>query len=264
LRTRIVLLGAMLGLLLFGAAGAGAAATLTDPQGDAVGGAADITQVVVSDTPDGNITFAVTIPDRTAFTSDDFLFILLNTDKDTTTGINGSDYAIVLDSSGGALVRAAGTSFAPAPQTTLTLADNGKTVTINRSDLGETEGFFYFVSSGLASNADASDDVPDSGLASYDLALKPVLQTLAARFSPAKPKAGKIFRLSGTTLRLEDRTLVKADSITCVARLNGKQLAGRCAWRIPKNGKGKRLVVTLTAHYKGEKATFTPWRFRVG
>jgi hypothetical protein len=261
---RIILLSAMLGLLLFGVGGAGAAATLADPQGDAVGGAADITQVVVSNELDGKITFALTIPDRTTFTSDDFLIIILNTDKDTTTGVSGSDYAIVLDSTGGALLRASGTEFAPAPQTTLALADNGKTVTINRSDLGETAGFFYFVTTGLASNSTASDDAPDSGVATYDLELKPVLSTLAARFSPAKPKAGRAFRLGSTTLRLDDRTAVKADSITCVAKLNGKRLAGRCTWRIPKNGKGKRLVVTLTARYKGASATFTPWRFRIG
>jgi hypothetical protein len=255
---------AMLGLMLVGVEGAGSAATLTDPQGDAVGGAADITQVVVSNEFDGKITFAVTIADRATFTSDDFLIIVLNTDKDTTTGIGGADYAIVLDSTGGTLLRASGTTFAAAPQTTLTLADNGKTVAINRSDLGETVGFFYFVTSGLASNSSASDDAPDSGVATYDLELKPVLSTLAAGFTPAKPKAGKAFRLSRTTLRLDDRTAVKADSITCVAKLNGKRLAGRCAWRIPRTGKGKRLVVTLSARYKGASATFTPWRFRVG
>jgi hypothetical protein len=264
LGSRILLLSAMLALLLAGAEGAGAAATLTDPPGDAVGGAADITQVAVSNDFDGKITFAVTMPDRTAFTSDDLLIIVLNTDKDTTTGINGSDYAIVVDSTGGALLRASGTTFAAAPQTTLTLADNGKTITINRSDLGETVGFLYFVTSGLASDTNASDDVPDSGVATYDLELKPVLNTLAAQFSPAKPKAGKAFRLNKTILRLDDRTAVKADSITCVAKLNGKRLAGRCAWRIPRAGKGKRLVVTLTARYKGVSATFTPWRFRVG
>jgi hypothetical protein len=264
LGSRILVVSAMLALLLVGVEGAGAAATLTDPQGDAVGGAGDITQVVVSNEFDGKITFAVTIADRATFTSDDFLIIVLNTDKDTTTGIGGADYAIVLDSTGGALLRASGTTFAPAPQTTLTLADNGKTVAINRSDLGDTAGFSYFVTSGLASNSSASDDAPDSGVATYDLELKPVLSTLAARFTPAKPKAGKAFRLSSTTLRLDDRTAVKADSITCVAKLNGRRVAGRCAWRIPRNGKGKRLVVTLTAHYKGASATFTPWRFRVG
>lgn len=262
---RIILPCALLALLLFGASGAGAATTLTDPQGDAAGGAADITQVVVSNDFDGNITFQITIPDRQTFTADDLLFIFLNTDKDTTTGISGGiDYAIVIDSSGASLVRASGSSsFAPAPQTTLTVADGGTTVRLNRTELGDTTGFLFAVASGLKSNDSADDSAPDSGTAGYDLELKPVLDTLAAKFAPAKPKHGKPFRLSGTTLRVEDGTVVKG-TITCVAKLDGKRLAGRCSWRIPANARGKRLVVTLTAHYKGASATFTPWRFRVG
>src|SRR5512133_2162176 len=118
----------MVALLLFGASGAGAASTFTDPQGDAVAGAADITQLVVSNDLGGNITFAVTLADRTTFTADDVLFILLNTDKDTSTGVSGFDFAIVVVSEGAALVRASGTTFVPAPQTTLTLADNNKTI----------------------------------------------------------------------------------------------------------------------------------------
>ena len=73
------------------------------------------------------------------------------------------------------------------------------------------------------SNAAAVDSAPDTGSWTYDLELKAVLNTLAARFSPAKPRAGKAFRLAETTLRLEDGTTVKADSITCVAKLmNGR------------------------------------------
>lgn len=258
---RIILLGAMLALLLFGASGAGAASTFTDPQGDAVAGAADITQVVVSNDLDGNITFAVTLVDRTTFTSDDLLLILLNTDKNTSTGVSGVDFVIGAASTGAVVLRASGTTFAPAPQTTLTLADNNKTIKINRSELGDTSGFVGVAVTALDSN-EAADDT--AGPFTYDLELKPVLDTLAAKFAPAKPKHGKVFRLATTNLRLEDGTVVKADSITCVAKLNGKRLAGRCSWRIPANAKGKQLSVTLTARYQGVSATFTPWRFRVG
>jgi hypothetical protein len=105
----------------------------------------------------------------------------------------------------------------------------------------------------LNSNNDAEDLAPDSGAAAYDLDLKPVLDSLVAHSSPTKPKHGKPFRLTGTTLRVEDGTIVKADSITCVAKLNGKRLAGRCSWRVPANARGKRLVVTLTARYKARR-----------
>jgi hypothetical protein len=259
---RIFLLGALCAALLVGASGAGAASTFTDPAGDATGGAADLTQVVVSNDFDGNITFALTT-NRSAFSDDDVVGILLNTDKNSSTGTAGVDYAIVLGNGIPVLLRANSTGFERAPGT-LVASPNFMTVTVNRSDLGATTGFVFLVFSGLVSNDSAEDFAPDNGAALYDLDLKPVLDTLAAKFAPAKPKAGKIFRLAGTTLRLEDGTTVKADSITCVAKLNGKRLAGRCAWRMPKNAKGKRLVVTLTAHYKGATTTFTPWRFKVG
>ncbi len=261
---RIFLLGGILAALLFGVTGAGAAGTFTDPQGDGVGGAADITQLVVSNDFDGNITLTFTIPNRSAFTSDDTLVVLLDTDKNASTGTNGIDYGIVSTSSGAALLRGDGMSFVATSQSTLKWADNGKTLTVNRSELGATTGFIFGAGTLLDSNDAAGDSAPDSGGWVYDLDLKPVLDTLAARFAPAKPKAGKVFRLAGTTLRLEDGSTVKADSITCVAKLNGKRLAGRCSWRIPANARGKRLAVTLTAHYKGASSTFTPWRFKVG
>jgi len=259
---RMLPLAAVLALLLLGASGAGAATTFTDPAGDAVGGATDITQVAVSNDFDGNITFALTT-DRSAFTSDDLLVIELDTDKNPATGTKSVDYAIVVTSSGAALVRGTGTGFMSVAAPTLSSANNGMTITVNRSDLGGTTGFAFAFVSTLHSNAAAVDSAPDTGSWTYDLELKPVLNTLAARFSPAKPRAGKAFRLAGTTLRLEDGTTVKADSITCLAKLNGKRLTGRCSWRIPASARRKRLVVVLTAHYRGASATFTPWRFVV-
>jgi hypothetical protein len=256
-------LAAVLALLLFGVTGATAADTFTDPTGDAVGGAADITQVVVSNDLDGNITFALTIPDRTTFTTDDIVLVLMNTDRDANTGVSGVDFALVIGSQGVNLLRASGSTFASAPQTTLHSTDGGKTIVVNRGELGDTSGFDFLVITGLESSNAAEDVAPNSGSWAYALELKPVLDTLQARFAPAKPKHGKPFRLASTTLRLEDGAVVKG-TITCVAMLNGKRLAGRCSWRIPANARGKRLVVTLSARYQGASATFTPWRFRVG
>src|SRR5205809_1128182 len=162
----------MVALLLFGASDAGAASTFTDPQGDAVAGAADITQVVVSNDLDGNVTFAVTLADRTTFTPDDLLLILLNTDKNTSTGVSGVDFVIVVGSGGAVLLRASGTTFASAPQTTLTLADNNKTIKINRSELGDTTGIAPIL---VLTTLDSNDAAEDSaGPFAYDLELKPV------------------------------------------------------------------------------------------
>jgi hypothetical protein len=259
----MILMGAVVASLLCAAARAEAATSFTDPAGDAVGGAADITQVGVSNDAGGNVTFALTT-NRPAFTSDDFVAIVLDTDKNASTGPSGVDYAIVVDATGATLLGWNGGSFDKSiPQTTLHASNNNMLVSVNRSDLGATRGFTFAAFSALDSNDAAEDDAPDSGGWAYDLQLGPQLNTLAARFSPARPRAGHVFRLAGTTARLDDGTAVKADSITCVATLNGKRLAGRCSWRIPRNAHGKRLVVVLTVHYQGQSATFTPWRFVV-
>jgi hypothetical protein len=262
---RIMLLAAVASVLVFGATGAGAATTFTDPQGDAPGGVADITQVVVSNDYDGNVTFAITMPNRTSLTGDDIVLILLDTDKNVSTGTNGVEFAIGVASGGPVLLRATGTEYEPVNATTLTTADGNKTVRINRSELGGGAGFVFYLYSTRAANLDVGDDAPDGTAAwLYDLNLTPVLESILARFSPAKPKAGKVFRVAGTSVRLDDGTDVKPDSIRCVARLKGKRLAGNCSWRLARTAKGKQLVVTITATYKGVTETFQAYRFRVG
>jgi hypothetical protein len=261
-RRRIFFVAAVLALLLLGASGAEAAQTFTDPTGDATGGGADITQVAVSNDAAGNITLALTLANRTALQPTDTLVIVLDTDENATTGTSGVDYALRVTASGAALAHWNGSTFVASPQTTLTTANNNLTITVNRSELGNTTAFNFAAATFVGTTQ--SDIAPDTGAYTYDLGLKPVLNTLAARFSPAKPKHGHIFKLATTQLRLEDGSIVKADSITCLATLNGKRLAGRCSWHIPKNARGKRLVIVLTAHYQGATATFTPWRFRVG
>jgi hypothetical protein len=256
----MVVAGAVLACVLACAGGAGAAATFADPAGDAVGGAADMTQVAVSNDAAGNITFGFTI-DRATLTPDDLLLILLDVDRDATTGFGGIDFGIVVTTDGPVLLRAApGSTFAPAPQPTLYTADNGKTVVINRNDLGETQGFVFEAATALESNDNAEDTTLPF---MYDLGLKPVLETLSAQFSPVKPKAGKPFRLRMSSLELDDGSTVRADAVTCVARVGAKRLAGRCSWRIPKTARGKLLTVTLTARYEGVSATFSPRVFRV-
>jgi hypothetical protein len=262
---RIILLAAVLGVLLFGATGAGAATTFTDPQGDAPGGTADIAQVVTSNDYDGNMTFTLTLANRASLVSDDVILFFLDTDKNPSTGTSGVEYLIGVDARGPLLLRATGSTFEPVAASTLTSADGGKTVRINRSDLGGATGFVFYLYSTRDSNLDVGDDAPDgSGAWVYDLKLTPVLESIAARFSPAKPKAGRVFRVAATTLVLDDGMEVKPDSIRCVARLAGKRLAGNCSWRIAKTAKRKQLVVTITATFKGVTEAFQPYRFRVG
>jgi hypothetical protein len=257
-----MVLAALMGSFLFAVGGA-SAATYADPQGDARGAAGDLTQVDVTNDVNGNITFDITLANRSALTPDDILFIFLDSDNSAATGLNGFDFVVGVTAQGPDLLRYAPPNFVDAPSPTLSSSNGGRTIRINRSDLGETRGFPFYVITGLDSDDNAGDEAPDGRAYLYTLQLRPQLDSLLARFSPARPKAGRAFRLASTSLRLEDGTDVRADSITCVARLNGKRLAGRCSWRIPRNTGGKLLVVTIAARYRGARATFVPWRFRV-
>jgi hypothetical protein len=160
---RIPLVVAILATVLFGATGAGAANTLTDPTGDAVAGAADFTQLVVSNDVDGNISFAFTFGNRSTFTPDDTVIVALDSDKNTSTGTSGIDFLIGITASRVALLRGDGTTFALASSPTLRGANNNMTVTINRSDLGATTGFEFVALSTLSSNDAAEDFAPDNG-----------------------------------------------------------------------------------------------------
>ena len=74
-------------------------------------------------------------------------------------------------------------------------------------------------------------------------------------------KAGKVLRVPPLQLVLTDGTITTADSQTCTLKLKGKKLpalAGGCAWKIPKAGKKKRLVLTITYSYGGASRT-TSW-----
>jgi hypothetical protein len=60
---------------------------------------------------------------------------------------------------------------------------------------------------------------------------------------------------------------VKPTSVRCAAKLAGKTLrgtgAGGCRWSLPKNAKGKRLVITVTATYQDAEPVTVTSSFKV-
>ena len=263
---RFISMAVVLVACVIGVAGAGAANNMvfTDPQGD--GGPAnapDVTQIAASNDYDGNVTFVITYANRSTLSGEDFVTILFDADRNTSTGRNGIDYAIGLTPSAAFLARGTASGFEPAPQTTLNVSADRKTVTVNRSELGATTGFVFFMFTDVGDTA--GDDVPDgSAVYSYNLKLVPVLESIVAAFAPKAPKAGAVFRVSSTRLRTDEGETVTAERITCRATLAGKRLAGTsCRWRLARTAAKKKLVVRITATYKGATETFRPYNFRV-
>jgi hypothetical protein len=265
----IVLVAAAAALAASGSAWAAGSKTFTDPQGDASQGP-DLTQLVVSNDDSGLITFQLTFSNRpTILTGDDVVAIGLDTDSNGDTGDEtGYEYALgfSFETQRAELGRWDGSRFDfNVPETTLRFADGGRTLSVNRSQLGGTSAFRFRV---LTSGYGAGDTAPEGGLAviwDYQLVLRPEIVQVRVGFVPGQPRAGRAFALGSPTLRLSSGQMVAPASYTCRATLAGRVLraTGRCRWRLPRNARSKRLVVTVRASYGGVTATFDPYIFRV-
>lgn len=264
LRHAFVALAAAGALVVPLSAGAAGSASFTDGTGDA-GNAPDFQRFVVSNTNAGLIRFEITYANRQALANDDGIFLAIDSDRNRATGDpDGTEYLVLVDvaSDTAGLGKWDGTSYDFAvPQTTF--KTDGRTVEINRSELGNLSSFDFFAGS---FGGDTEDYAPDAvnEVYSYVLDLTPELRSLRAVFKPAQPRAGKVFAVNGVVVTTDTEN-VRPDKRTCTAKLAGRTLRpiGPCRWRVPKNAKRKQLVITIKVTYKGVSGTATPYRFRV-
>jgi hypothetical protein len=262
-------LACALGVALVALAGAGPASaagskTFTDPTGDG-GATPDITTVVVSNDDSGLVSFAITFANPALLTGSNFVLVFLNTDRNIGTGRagDGSEYAIYVDATSQVFARWNGTMFAQQASTTFTRT-GASTLGINKTDIGGVNAFnFYLIAGGASVTGDTAPD--GAGVWSFDLQARPQLQAISARFTPAVPRAGKVFAITGAVVRLQGGKQVRPSSFACRAKLGGRALAasGRCRWVMPRNAKGRKLAITITATYQGVSASFQAYSFTV-
>jgi hypothetical protein len=266
-RLSIVLVLAIAALAGGGSAWAAGSKTYTDPAGDGSAGP-DVTQLVISNDDNGQLTFAFTFANRpTILTGDDVVALGLDIDSNGGTGDpQGYEYIIGFGFQGqrAEVGKWNGSTYDfTVPETTLRVADGGRTISINRSELGGTMSFRSRVAT---SGNGGGDTAPEGGVTwDYALVLAPEIVAIRATFTPGKPLSGKAFALSTPTLRLSSGQTVPPEAFNCTATLGAKALraAGRCRWVIPKKSKGKRLVIAVSATYGGVSATFDPYIFKV-
>jgi hypothetical protein len=266
----LVLVVVLAALVVSGSASAAGSKTFTDPSGDG-SGSPDITQLVISNDDNGQITFQFTFSNRpTILTGEDVVLLGLDTDSNGGTGdAAGYEYLMGFGYQGREVVLGKATGPEAynfdVPRTTLRFADGGRTLSVNGSELGGTSAFRMRVVTSVGSGL-VGDTAPEGGGTwDYQLTLAPQIVAIRAGFTPAQPRSGKAFALASPTLRLSSGQMVAPQSYSCTATLGGKALraSGRCRWTIPKKSAGKRLVVTATATYGGVSATFDPYVFRV-
>ena len=267
------------GLALAG--GAGAVGTYGDRTGDS-GAAPDITSATVTSDAAGQIELRIGVASMPPSPSEVLTIAWLNTDMNAYTGAPdslGADYVMVVDESDDSYGFAAwnGTDWNwDTPYSTVGIRTDSTSVTIsvNRSELGNTAGLNFWVRTRLGTEDPAAvDDAPDDGMWNYTLAaggpeIRGVLVSSKPGFGPV---AGKPFVVIPAGLRLPPSDtgislLPGPESYSCTARLAGRAIAGygtgRCSWRIPKTARGKRLVVSLTVAYQGSRST-TSLSYRV-
>jgi hypothetical protein len=257
-----------------------AAGSYKDATGDGKG-APDIQTVSVASDANGQVVFTIAM-DSLPTTEGVRAFVFLDTDANAATGdtdLLGADYAFVLVPAEHAygFLRWNGSDWDDTSAATVSVrrSSTAYTISVNRSELGNTAGLNFWVRTMSGDpSAGQFDDAPDDGVWNYTLAANgPDITAALVQPTPPLPKAGKLFTLSVTGLKVTGETdgsaaLPKPDSYTCTATVAGKRVQGLgtngCSWKLPKKHvKGKLLAVTVNVVYEGATKAFT-FSFPVG
>lgn len=258
-------------------------ATFSDGAGDN-GAAADISTVVVSsDATTGQITFQVNL--ASALANPDSVDIFIDADQNSATGSSnaaGADYDFYLDENEGYWTLAHwngswGSTTMPASGSVTSTA-NQVTFSINRTDLGGTSGFNFWVdSTDPPAGPGHEDQAPNDGLWSYQIggAAQALQLTAAYFFAPKIAKAGKTFVVAMVVQRSDTTGFLGSEGdVRCKAATGGKSYGAAgafvtvtyqgakvssavCTWTVPRAARGKTLRGAITASYQGARVTRT-------
>lgn len=213
----------------------------------------------------GAITIGLHIHDRSGFRAGDGYSIFFDTDSNAATGSlaatgepAGAEYEVELVSGSSSLRRWSGTSFelvpAQVPIPTLWLEGYGPALEISQSDLGGAQSFRFVY---VTSNGTDLDFAPDADAWSYALS---ALELTAGPLAVGPARAGKPLVASMSVERSDFEIPLDEGAIKCAAKLGGKAVAGRgvfvaervaCAWRLPKNTRGKRFTGSVQVTFQG-------------
>lgn len=265
----IVVAIAALALVLVGSASS--QGRYTDETGDS-GAAPDINGATVSSDATGHIVFRISDVSLNN-DADVYTGLFIDTDMNAATGSPntlGADYAFFVGEKENVydFARWTGSEWGETPYTTVSVFSNplGVTISVNRSELGNTNEFNFWVNSFDAATKQR-DEAPDDGTWNYSLQAGGVnIQTLLLLTKPGLgPKAGRPFTVLPAGLRVPNSgavaVLPQPESYTCTAKLAGKRLVGAgrggCTWKLGKKARGKRLAVAVTVTYQGTTKTFS-------
>jgi hypothetical protein len=251
---------------------------LTDATGDS-GTAPDIATVAVTNDDHGPYTF--TIGFATPYANSADLELFLDSDNNGSTGdqqAGGADYVFVDDYASHSfdLVSWQSNDFAEAahPTAGVVVSSDNKTVTmtINKSDLGGSTGFnFFLLSSDGTFDTGHVDDAP-SGAGLYSYSAQTVFTLAPGASHDGAAKAGGTWTVSMSAVRSDTKGTVGSEgTIACKATEGSKKLAvvshsfvssgggggstALCTFRVPKKPKHAAVHATVTVTDAGQSAT---------
>lgn len=224
--------------------------------------AADISTIHVANDPAaGTITFTVTLTNLPTVTDDADVAILINSDKDVSTGdtsLNGTDYAFDVASGGWGWEKWDPTTakFVDTDANfDVTYLNGVLTWRLSDTDIGGVPSFEFFVVTAKGDPNTPAVDLAPNAPPNYIYTLvvaAPTVQSTLATFT-GTPRAGTPFRATGLTVDLSNGTTVRATAVSCTATLGGKAIAGtgagHCTFKLAKTARKKKLVVRVTGAY---------------
>ena len=261
-------------LVLVPAASSG---TYADKSGDNAS-AGDITGVeIAADKTSGQIIFRITGSNLSTVATTP-TFLLVDSDANPLTGdvmSVGADYVFGVDNDSYFFQHWSGSDWVDTAYATVRIVGGGGSlvISVNRSELGNTAAFNFWVESYDSVNK-KWDDAPDEGTFNYSIdANGPDIQSVDLQTAPtAGPRAGKKFVVTPVGLHLPpsgapSSATTVPESYSCQAVLGKRAVAGTgtggCTLSIPKKkSRGKELKVTVTVTYQGATKAFD-YTFRV-
>jgi hypothetical protein len=248
-------------------------ANFTDPTGDA-NGAPDVVAVIVANDAKNRVTFEIELAGDQRLPDDGEIALMIDTDKNPETGRGGWDYFVIVASDESSMLRSwDGTQWVDAPSTTARAWVIGGYVqySIDRSELGNSAAFDFTVDSAKVTNDEvvASDLAPEeNSYWSYTTVAKTYgIVGTPLVVKPTRPAASTKVLASFITVRTDSLEPLWESKSTCRATVGGKRVTTRLrselgfahceTVRLPKNGKGKLLKVTLTTSAGGKTVTKT-------
>jgi hypothetical protein len=160
--------------MLAGPAAASNAARFADPAGDSQArGAPDVTAVTVSNDDAGVLTFAIGIPNEPTRVAGTTVAVLLDLDRNATSGNAGADFEIVVGPDAGVVTyewREAAWARHVLRTPVSVAWSSGPTITIDNAELGSPAAFDLRVEAArIIRGVTSRDAAPDAGAWSYDV-----------------------------------------------------------------------------------------------